>query len=202
MWDVRELNIDDHVYIGELATLHSKAFPDFFLTQLGKPFLRTLYKGYLDDPDSGIIVAEEGGNILGFIAYSNDYSGFYQRLVKEKIIQFAWCSFLAVLRHPTFIRRLLGAFKKSESVHKTDRYVELASICVRPDMNGKGIGTALIDYLKSMIDFTNYSFISLETDADNNSAVNQFYIANGFKLDKQYTTAENRRMNEYHYGRN
>ena len=69
-------------------------------------------------------------------------------------------------------------------------------------MNGKGIGTALIDYLKSMIDFTNYSFISLETDADNNSAVNQFYIANGFKLDKQYTTAENRRMNEYHYGRN
>lgn len=199
MWNIRELNGNDQAYIRELANLHSRAFPDFFLTQLGGPFLRTLYKGYLDDPNSGIIVAEENHSLLGFIAYSNDYPEFYKRLIKERIVQFAWCSFLAVLRHPTFTKRILGAFKKSESVQKTEKYVELSSICVKPEMSGMGIGSALIDYLKSIVNFAQYSFISLETDADNNSAANRFYVTNGFKLDRQYTTAENRRMNEYHY---
>ena len=199
MWKIRELNEGDQIYIRELAKLHSKAFPDFFLTQLGQPFLRTLYKGYLDDPDSGIIVAEDNCDLLGFIAYSNDYSGFYKRLIKKKIVQFAWCSFLAVLRHPRFTKRILGAFKKSELVQKTEKYVELASICVKPEMSGMGIGSALIDYLKSIVDFEQYYFISLETDADNNNVANRFYISNGFKLDMQYYTAENRRMNEYHY---
>ena len=199
MWKIRELNDDDQVYIRELSRLHSKAFPDFFLTQLGEPFLRTLYKGYLDDPNSGIIVSEEDGNILGFIAYSNDYSGFYQRLVKEKIIRFAWCSFLAVSRHPSFIKRILGAFAKSDSVIKDQKYVELASICVNPSVEGKGVGSALINHLKSKVDFNEYAYINLETDAVNNERAICFYEKNGFVFSGEYTTPEGRKMNEYRY---
>lgn len=197
--EIREISIEDRKLIDRIAHLHQKAFPSFFLTQLGIPFLKTLYKGYLDDADSGIIIAEESGKIKGFIAYSNDYPRFYRGLIRHKIIQFAWCSFLAVIRHPSFAKRLLGAFGKSESVEKKERYVELASICTDPAAEGQGIGTALIDHLKSMIDFNKYAFINLETDAEDNEKAKCFYIKNGFRQECTYITAEGRKMIEFRY---
>lgn len=199
MAEIRELETASSDYIKSIAELHKRAFPTFFLTQLGVPFLRTLYTGYMEDKDSGIIVAEEGGKLVGFIAYSNDYSRFYKGLIKNHLIKFAYCSVGAAIRHPSFIKRLLGAFKKSESVVKTERYVELASICVDPEIESKGVGSALIDYLKGIVDFNTYDYINLETDADGNDGVNRFYVKNGFKLERVFTTAEGRRMNEYRY---
>ena len=197
--ELRELNQQDIGLIGDLANLHLKAFPSFFLTQLGFSFLKTLYQGYLDDQDSGIIVAEKNEKVEGFVAYSNDYPKFYKNLIRHKIISFAWCSFLAAIRHPSFVRRLFGAFKKSDSVVKTEKYVELASICTDPAVEGQGIGTALIKYLISKIDFNEFAYINLETDADGNDRVNRFYQKNGFILARQYITPEDRKMNEYHY---
>ena len=150
------------------------AFPDFFLTQLGLLFLKTLYKGYLEDDNSGIIVAEINGKLAGFIAYSNEYSKFYKGLLKRRLIQFAFCSLLAVIRHPSFFKRLLGAFRKSDDAKKEEPYVELASICVNPKAEGRGIGSQLIDKLKDITDFAIYSYINLETDACDNDAVNKF----------------------------
>ncbi len=200
MVEIRELETANLDYIRSIAELHKRAFPSFFLTQLGVPFLRTLYTGYMEDKDSGIIVAEEGGKLIGFIAYSNDYPRFYKGLIKNHLMKFAFCSLEAVLCHPSFINRLLGAFKKSESVVKAEKYVELASICVDPEIESKGVGSALIDYLKGIVDFDKFAYINLETDADGNDGVNRFYAKNGFKLEREFVTAEGRRMNEYRYG--
>ena len=196
---IRELQKANPDYIKSIAELHKKAFPTFFLTQLGVPFLRTLYSGYMEDKDSGIIVAEENGKLVGFIAYSNDYPRFYKGLMKHHLIKFAFCSLGAAIRHPSFIKRLLGAFKKSDSVVKTEKYVELASICVDPEIESRGTGSQLIGFLKSIVDFDTYAYINLETDADENDGVNKFYVKNGFKLEREFTTAEGRRMNEYRY---
>nr|WP_296486043.1 GNAT family N-acetyltransferase [uncultured Acetatifactor sp.] len=185
--------------INNIAELHKKAFPSFFLTQLGVPFLRVLYTGYMEDKDSGIIIAEEKNKLVGFIAYSNDYPRFYNGLIKNHIVKFALCSLGAAIRHPAFIKRLLGAFKKSKSVERNTKYVELASICVEPRIKSHGVGTALINYLKGIVDFNIYAYINLETDADGNDGVNMFYKKNGFELVRQFTTAEGRRMNEYNY---
>ncbi len=185
--------------IREIAELHKKAFPSFFLTQLGTSFLYTLYSGYCEDALSGIILAEDGGKTVGFIAYSEDYPLFYKGLIKKHLLKFAFCSLGAAIRHPSFIKRLFGAFKKSESVVKEEAYVELASIGVDPSVEGKGIGTKLIDYLKEIVDFNRFSYINLETDADDNEAANAFYLKNGFRLERVYFTKEGRKMNEYRY---
>ena len=134
-------------------------------------FLDALYEGYLDDDRSGIIIAENNGRLAGFIAYSNDYPNFYKGLMKHHLLRFAVCSMGAAIRHPSFIKRLLGAFKKSDSVVKNEKYVELASICVDPRIGQKGIGSKLIDHLKGMVDFDEYEYINLETDAIGNDAV-------------------------------
>lgn len=196
---IRKLDKADDKYITILSKLHMAAFPDFFLTQLGLPFLKTLYRGYMEDVNSGILVAEINGKLAGFIAYSNEYSRFYKGLLKRYLIRFAFCSLFAVIRHPSFIKRLLGAFKKSNEVKKEEAYVELASICVNPKIESKGIGSRLIDKLKEITDFSSYEYINLETDACGNDAVNKFYIKNGFQLARSYMTAEGRMMNEYRY---
>lgn len=199
MFQIRELEQKDRNLIPSLALLHKAAFPRFFLTQLGIPFLKTLYTGYLEDAESGIIVAEEDNRVIGLIAYSKDYPKFYKGLIKHHIIKFAFCSLGAAIRHPSFIKRLLRAFKKSESVVKTERYVELASIGVDPNCKSKGIGSALISYLKNQIDFSKFAYINLETDAVDNDFANRFYINNGFILEREFVTAEGRKMNEYRY---
>lgn len=199
MISIRKLDNADDKYITTLSKLHMIAFPNFFLTQLGLPFLKTLYRGYMEDENSGILVAEINGKLAGFIAYSNEYSKFYKGLLKRHLIRFAGCSLLAVIRHPFFCKRLLGAFRKSDEVKKEDAYVELSSICVHPKAAGKGIGSRLIDKLKGITDFTVYKYINLETDACDNAAVNLFYLGNGFQLARSYVTAEGRKMNEYRY---
>lgn len=181
-----------------IAQIHQIAFPNFFLTQLGIGFLTTLYQGYIEDPMSGIIVVENDNNrILGFIAYSKDYSKFYSKLKRKHLFKFAVCSLGAAICHPSFIKRLLGAFKKSDEVKRSEKYVELASIGVLKNVQGEGIGKKLIGYLISNIDFEIYEYISLETDAVNNDKVNEFYKKNGFKFQREYTTTEGRLMNEY-----
>lgn len=196
---VRELDSTNTEYIKAIANLHKRAFPSFFLTQLGTSFLRTLYMGYMEDRNSGIIVAEDDKRLVGFIAYSKDYPSFFKGLIKNHLIKFGFCSLGAAVRHPSFIKRLLGAFQKSESVVKNEQYVELASICVDPKIESRGIGSALIDYLKTIVDFKTFAYINLETDAKANDGVNKFYVKNGFKLKREFTTSEGRLMNEYRY---
>ena len=199
MFRIKELDRSNVNYVENIAFLHKKAFSTFFLTQLGVPFLKTLYSGYIEDVNSGIIVAEENNKLVGFIAYSKDYPQFYKKLINNHLLRFALCSFYAVVCHPLYIIRLIGAFKKSESVVKNEKYVELASICVDPDIEGKGVGSQLVNYLKSIVDYNIYAYINLETDANGNDSVNNFYEKNGFKLARQYYTSEGRKMNEYRF---
>lgn len=196
---IKELDTANEKHITTLSKLHMAAFPNFFLTQLGLSFLKTLYRGYIEDENSGILVAEINGNLAGFIAYSNEYSKFYKGLLKRHLIRFAFCSLLAAIRHPSFIKRLFGALKKSDEVKKEEAYVELASICVNPKIESRGIGSKLIDKLKEITDFSIYEYINLETDACDNDTVNKFYVKNGFRVARSYVTAEGRKMNEYRY---
>ncbi|MBO7453032.1 MAG: GNAT family N-acetyltransferase [Clostridiales bacterium] len=196
---IYEKNVICKEEVKQLAELHMRAFPSFFLTQLGRSFLCALYNGYAEDKESGLIIAEDNGSVIGFIAYSNDYSKFYKGLIKKHLVKFALCSLRAAIMHPSYIKRLLGAFKKSDMVVKKEQYVELASICVDPDRKREGIGSKLIEYLKNKVDFSKFVYINLETDAEGNDEVNNFYQRNGFVLEREYTTAEGRKMNEYRY---
>ena len=66
---IKELKNPTKLQLDRISKLHILAFPGFFLTQLGYSFLKTLYTGYFEDEESGIIVAEKEEEIIGFIAY-------------------------------------------------------------------------------------------------------------------------------------
>lgn len=185
--------------INEVVNIHMQSFSGFFLTFLGKGFLKQLYKGFIEHEDSGLLTAIEDDKIIGFLAYSADLSSFYKCLLRRHFFSLAWYAGVAFLRNPPIFFRLLRAFSYSENAKRDEKYVELSSIGVLPDMEGKGVGTHLISTLKRKVNTDKYQYIKLETDAENNEAANNFYKKNGFVLDHEYVTHEGRRMNEYRF---
>ena len=179
--EINILSNYDKKIVNEIVEIHLSTFKGFFLTFMGRGFLRQMYSSYLLHNKSNIIVAIDSHKVVGFLAYSYDMSGLYKHMIKHRLVQFAWYSLGAFFRKP--------------------EYVELASIGVNPECKSSGIGTMLIDKLKKTVDFDKYRYITLETDAINNDAVNSFYCKNGFVLIREFETPEGRKMNEYHFER-
>lgn len=199
MIQIRKIKKTEKNIINIVVSIHIETFKGFFLTFMGTGFLKLMYRSYTEYKDSGILVAFEGEKPVGFLAYSGDFSGLYKYMIKKRIILFAWYSFGAFLRKPKVFIRLVSAFLKPKEVKREEKYVELASIGIEPDMKSKGVGSKLIDVLKAQTDFTEYAYITLETDAENNESANYFYRKNGFVLKRKFETNQGRKMFEYRY---
>lgn len=199
MMQIREIENAEINLIEDVVSIHLATFQGFFLSFMGRGFLRQMYRSYCDHVESGLLVAFENENPVGFLAYSSNMSGLYKFMIKKRLIPFAWYSLVAFFRKPKVFMKLIRAFLKPSETKREEAYVELASIGVSPDAKSKGIGTQLIDELKKRVDFTKYSYITLETDALNNEGANHFYQKNGFIIDREYATTEGRRMFEYRY---
>lgn len=187
----------DKELVDEVVEIHMETFPGFFLTFLGKGFLRQLYKGFIEHTKSDLILAVEDKKVIGFCAFSEDLSGFYKYLIKKRLVYFAWYAIGAFFRKPKILFRLLRAFTYSSESKRDVSYIELSSIGVLPVEKNKGVGGALIKFMYELIDKEKFEYIKLETDRDNNEGANCFYKKCGFELAHSYETPEGRGMNEY-----
>ena len=191
--------LNDKNKIDEIVDIHMQSFSGFFLTFLGKGFLKELYNGFLEEKNSNLIVASDtNGKMFGFLAYSNNLSSFYKYLIKKHLISFGWYAMLGFLKNPKIFFKLIRAFTYSQKAKREEKYIELSSIGVLPVKENSGIGSKLINYLKEL-DFQGYQYIKLETDAINNENANNFYKKNKFIVSRSYSTPEGRIMNEYRY---
>ena len=196
---IREVSKKENNVIKQVVYIHLDTFRGFFLTFMGKGFLKQMYRAYTRHGSSKLLIAEEEGRVVGFLAYSGNLSELYKFMLKKQLFAFAWYSLWAFIRKPKIFMRLVRAFlKPSESVRK-EKYVKLTSIGIDPANKSKGVGSMLIDEMKKLVDFSDYRYISLETDANDNEVANKFYLKNGFELVGQYQTKEGRKMNEYRY---
>ena len=200
MINIREVKSSDREEIKEIVNIHMATFQGFFLTFMGKGFLKTMYASYCEHENSGLFVAlNEEKRPVGFLAWSGELSNLYKYMIKKKLFSFAFYSLGAFFRKPKIFLRLVRAFLKPSESKREEKYVELASIGVSPEVKSGGIGSKLIDKLKESVDFSVYEYITLETDAVNNDAANHFYQKNGFILKRTFETPEGRKMNEYRF---
>lgn len=199
MIKIRQVQTNEKQVIEDIVTIHLNTFAGFFLTFMGRGFLKQMYQCYCDYDESGLLVAEENGTPVGFLAYASDFSGLYKFMIKTRLLKFAWYSLGAFFRKPSSFMRILSAFLKPSEVKREENYVELSSIGVNPNSKNKGVGTLLVDELKKIVDFDKYAYITLETDAVQNESVIHFYDKNGFKKARLYETSEGRKMYEYRF---
>ena len=199
MVTIREVKSDEKKIIDEIVTIHLNTFTGFFLTFMGRGFLRQMYQSYCDHEESGVLVAEGDGKTVGFLAYSSDFSGLYKFMIKTRLVQFGWYSMGAFFRRPSAFLHIIKAFLKPSEVKRKEKYVELSSIGVDPNVKSKGVGSKLIEKLKKLVDFEEYAYITLETDAVNNEGAIHFYEKNGFIRERMFVTDEGRKMYEYRF---
>ena len=196
---VRKLSVEDKAVVARIADIHLATFKGFFLTFMGRGFLRQMYKAYIKHSMSGIFVAEDSTGVIGFLSYSEHMSGLYKYMIKRQLIPFAWYSLWAFVRKPKVFLRLLRAFMKPSEATRNEKYVELSSIGVHPDSKARGVGSKLVEALKDEVDFNTFEYITLETDAINNEAAINFYKKNSFVVEKEYETREGRKMLEFRF---
>lgn len=199
MVTIREVKSDEKKIIDEIVTIHLNTFTGFFLTFMGRGFLRQMYQSYCDHEESGLLVAEGDGKTVGFLAYSSDFSGLYKFMIKTRLVQFGWYSMGAFFRRPSAFLHIIKAFLKPSEVKRKEKYVELSSIGVDPNVKSKGVGSKLIEKLKKLVDFEEYAYITLETDAVNNEGAIHFYEKNGFIRERMFVTDEGRKMYKYRF---
>lgn len=196
---IREVKSEEKELINDIVSIHLNTFTGFFLTFMGRGFLNQMYRSYCDHDESGLLVAEEDGKAVGFLAYSGNFSGLYKYMIKTRLIPFGWYSVGAFFRRPSAFMHIIKAFLKPSEVKREEKYVELSSIGVDPTIKSKGVGSLLIDELKKIVDFSKFAYITLETDAVNNDGAIYFYEKNGFTRERMYETDEGRKMYEYRF---
>lgn len=196
---IRDVKSEEKELINDIVSIHLNTFTGFFLTFMGRGFLNQMYRSYCDHDESGLLVAEDNGKAIGFLAYSGDFSGLYKFMIKTRLIPFGWYSMGAFFRRPSAFMHIIKAFLKPSEVKRDEKYVELSSIGVDPTIKSKGVGSLLIDELKKIVDFNKFAYITLETDAVNNDGAIHFYEKNGFVRERMYETDEGRKMYEYRF---
>lgn len=179
-----------------IVKIHEQAFPDFFLTTLGKRFLCLYYKCMCDCDDSVTLCAEEDGEVKGFATSSYYSHGFNTMLIKNNLFKFGIMGVELMFTKPQAVLRLVKNLdKKAEGnvVEDNGEYAELYSIAVKPGDQGSGIGKKLLIATEEFVAKHN-SKISLTTDYYNNEKTIGFYHSLGYLDYYEFMTYPDRRM--------
>jgi GNAT superfamily N-acetyltransferase len=184
--------------VDEVVEIHLASFPEFFLTFLGRRFLRLLYEHIVADDVGVALVSTDGeGRMTGFVAGVTEQGRFYRRLAKQRKWRFAWAATRAVLDRPSIVPRLVRGLNRSSEASDSGAPACLMSIAVRPGASGRGEGRHLIAGFSDEMRRRSVPTYCLTTDRDGNDRVNAFYRTLGFQLARTFVTAEGRPMNEY-----
>ena len=190
--------------LDQIVDLHIKAFPGFFLTTLGRQFLKLLYSGFIQDESGIFVVVIEDDDVLGFAAGTMQPEGFFKKQLKKKWYLYAPATLPGLIRNPRFaFKKCLGAiFYRGESPEGITDAALLSSLAVSPDAGRKGFGKQLVSGFAKEAFKKGAAAVYLTTDRDENEGVNRFYEKCGFELIDTFTRTGNRIMNRWLKGRN
>jgi len=181
--------------IESIAEIHIAAFHGFFLTSLGKGFLKLYYSCGLKSKESIFLCAlDEGGGIAGFCFGTKLSNGFHKRLIINNLFSFALFGIKLFLSRPKAILRLMVNLEKKVSDKDDGNYAELLSIAVSPNTSQKGIGKALLKAFEEEVKTNNSKRIALTTDLYDNYAVVSFYQNAGYIRFSEFTAFPDRKM--------
>ena len=186
--NIRKANKKD---IKSIVEIHMARFSSFFLTSLGKNFLKTFYKAFLKNPGVLLVLIDEG-EIKGFAAGSRDNRGFFKKLLLNNISEFVFSGIQILITKPSALKRI--ALNASKSEKNNLIFAELLSIATVK--NRKGYGKILLNEFENEIEKNNKEKlpISLTTDLYANDEAIQFYKDSGYEILEIFDSYQNRKM--------
>lgn len=182
--------------VNSIVQIHCDAFKGFFLTSLGKPFLKFYYSCFIASDETVVLCAVEDGRILGFSAAAKNSRGFNTRLIKKNFLKFCIMAVKLVITSPKSIVRLARNLRKNGggNLESNISYAELYSIGVSSLSQGQGIGKKLLSASEKAIKNAGVNQLSLTTDFYNNESALAFYHSMGYETLYEFIAYPDRRM--------
>ena len=187
----------------QIVDVHTKAFPDSFLTLLGPRFLTFYYRLLWSDPGGILLVHENLRRIDGFVAGFLRPKEFYLRMRKTRWAMLRSLA-VALKDQPSLAGRVFYHVRRL-MLGKTREHrdeAELSSLAVDPQAWGGGIGRSLVLVFLETAWSAGAHSIYLTTDATENTRTNLFYQRLGFQLRACFVQYRGRLLNEYVVHRN
>jgi GNAT superfamily N-acetyltransferase len=134
--------------IDAVARLHAAEVADGFLTSLGEPVLRLLYRHLAGSRHGVLYLAEHipSGRPLGYICGSLDTSALFREFARRR---WAWVLPVLIPRllHPRRAFRLLETLAYPGSADPGLPRAEIVNFVVVPSLRGRGVATRLYEHL-------------------------------------------------------
>ena len=186
-------------HAGAAAEVHSRVFPQFFLTTLGTRFLRQLYISIVADESAfGFVTRDVAtGLVTGVVTGTVEPEGYYRRMMTRRAWSFAWAALPALLMRPWLLPGLVRRLRFRGRPPPGGHRAYLTVIAVDSAVQGEGLGRRLLAAWTEESRARGVDGMYLATDADDNDAVNAFYLNCGWALESTYASFEDRRMNRY-----
>ncbi len=124
------------------AALHADQISQGFLSVLGPGFLRRLYRRIGRSPESFLLVADDRGTTVGFVAGSTNVAGLYRSFLLHDGIPAALGAAGALLAGWRRVLDTLGHAGGNGA--GAGRGPELLAIAVDPAWQGRGVGRLLV----------------------------------------------------------
>jgi len=192
--ETRLLNSND---AKNLANLHIRAFPNFFLTTLGERFLKTFYESILNSSNGFGVAIFEDNCLLGFAIGTEKTHGFYRDLVSQNGINLFFSSLNSLVENPMKIVRIIKNLRGGNNIYQLNEGGWLLSICTNPEYWGKNISTLVLKRFEEEAEKRSLKKIWLTTDFLNNERANSFYLKMNYKLFMTFVNSNKRKMNLY-----
>ena len=165
---------------GAVAALHAGQISEGFLTFLGPKFLQRLYRRITRTPGSFLLVVEDGGTTVGFLAGSTDVSALYRSFVWRDGVAAALSCASRLVRS---WRQALETFRHGIGRHGEG--TELLAIAVEPTARGRGVGMLLVEGFLEEVGRRGQSAAHVVVAADNDAAVSLYRRA-GFHVVERF----------------
>lgn len=159
------------------AVLHASQIDSGFLASLGVAFLTRLYRWIARDQRSFLLVAEDGGQVVGFAAASLDVRALYRSfLLRDGAV----AVLLAAPRLARSWRRALETFRYPGQTPSALPKAELLSVAVAPSSRGHGYGRALVTEVTAELRRRGSDGVRVVVAADNHAA-RTLYLSCGYE---------------------
>jgi ribosomal protein S18 acetylase RimI-like enzyme len=162
------------------ATLHASEISEGFLPSLGRGFLARLYRRVVRSPRSFLLVADDGGTVVGFVAGTEDVKALYRSFLVHDGAVAALAAFPRLARS---WRRVLETLRYPAEATGSDGLdlppAELLAIAVAPGARGRGAGRLLVDALTAEFTRRSVPSVRVVVGADNAAAI-RLYERSGF----------------------